>query len=375
MLQNYFEVPLNVGLVDSLKMFIELSQVEVIDYKLITPYKIFYEETSEFIDEINPPKPVIIEQNGIKLRYSLVSWTHPKTKITKQMLCLTVSTKLLRENYFQGINKDNYTQLVDFINEKNIIKIDYETFLNATINDIDICVNYRLDFKPYQTSLKMLYDMVKDSKKHLVELFPKRETQRINENFGLTFNSRENALISSPFIKFYNKTFELINNSVDFYNTYIFPQLKYGLNINNLIRKETTIKNGKHKDYILKKYIKSTEKLQTLSDLFKLTQQELDTIANSQIKHYYEKRSFSISDDLPPMDKLLSYYMNELVNLGYDKNLLYYPLKLIKLDSTRSRTKKKLDTLIDITFNTDYMKNKLTANSTANEFIKMLELW
>ncbi|POS01589.1 hypothetical protein Q361_10949 [Flavobacterium croceum DSM 17960] len=375
MLQNIFDIPLNKASIDSMTVFVELDKIIVKDYKLVTPYKVFYDDTAEIIDELHNPRPVYLETDGIKFRFSKVVWTHPKTKETKEMICITVSTKMLKYKYFQGLNKDNVTDVVNFINSHGIIEITVDTFLQSTVNDIDLCVNYHLEFNAYKSALVMLHHMVKQSKKHLVEIFPKRENMRVDDNFGLTFSKRETASIGNPFVKFYNKAFELINNSTEFYNAFIFPQIKQGLKIDNIIRKEMTIKNAKHKDNVLKKHVTSVEKLQTVNDLFTLSQIELDTICNVQLKYYYEKREFSVSSDLSPMDKLISYYMFELVQKGCDKVALLYPLKLIDCKRTRSRTKKKIEQLMDITFTENYMENKLKENSLSNQFIKMLEIW
>lgn len=373
---NYFDIPLNVGLIDSLTLFVELEKIKVIDYKLITPFQVYYEDTAEIIEDLNPPKPIYIDSNGIRFRFSKVVWTHPKTKETKEMVCITITAKMLRERYFEGINKDNIKDICEYINSHNIISIDLETLLNSSVNDVDICMNYRLEFKAYQSALKMLYEMVKPSKKHAVELYPRNENQRINENIGLSYSKREIAKIGTPFVKFYNKAFELVNNSVDFYNLYIFPQLRYGLTLNNLIRKEITIKNGKHKANLIQNgIVKSTDKLLTLNDFLHLNQKELDLIINVQLKHYYVKKQFSVSSELTSIEKVLSYYMYELVERGMDKVMLQYPLKMIDCKVNRSRTKKKLEKLMDLTFKENYMEEKLTENSIANQFIKMQNIW
>ena len=373
---NHFDIPLNVGLIDSLTLFVELEKIKVIDYKLITPFQVYYEDTAEIIEDLNPPKPIYIDSNGIRFRFSKVVWTHPKTNETKEMVCITITAKMLRERYFEGINKDNIKDICEYINSHNIISIDLETLLNANVNDVDICMNYRLEFKAYQSALKMLYDMVKPSKKHAVELYPRNENQRINENIGLSYSRRETAKIGTPFIKFYNKAYELVNNSVEFYNLYIFPQLRYGLTLKNLIRKEITIRNAQHKASLLKKrLVTSTDKLQTLNDFLQLKQKELDLIINVQLKTYYEKKQFSVSSELTSIEKVLSYYMFELVERGMDKVMLQYPLKMIDCKVNRSRTKKKLEQIMDLTFNENYMEEKLNENSIANQFIKMQNIW
>ena len=373
---NHFDIPLNVGLIDSLTLFVELEKIKVIDYKLITPFQVYYEDTAEIIEDLNPPKPIYIDSNGIRFRFSKVVWTHPKTKETKEMICITITAKMLRERYFEGINKDNIKDICEYINSHKIISIHLQTLLEATVNDIDICMNYRLEFSAYQSALKMLYEMVKPSKKHAVELYPRNESQRINENIGLAFSKRETAKIGTPFVKFYNKAFELVNNSAEFYNLYIFPQLRYGMTIKNLIRKECTIRNSTHKANLIKyKLVRSTDKLKSLNDVLGLTQKELDLIINRQLKFYYEKKQFSVSSELTSIEKVLSYYMYELVERGMDKVLLQYPLKLIDCKVNRSRTKKKLKQIMDITFKENYMEEKLNENSIANDFIKMQDLW
>lgn len=375
---NYNSIPFNVALIDSLTLFFELEKIEVVDYKLITPYAIFYDETSEIIDELNPPKAIFSDLNGIKFRTSRVVRTHPKTKISTEFISIMISTKMLRERYFEGINIDNIDLIVNYINEQKVIKITKQNILDAQFNDIDLCINYKLDFNSYKSSLFMLESMVKLSKRHLVQLYPRQENLRISENFGLLFNKRENACIGSPFVKFYNKTHELLNNSVEFYMNYIYPQLKYGLNINDIVRKEITIKNGKHKTSLFKKnLIKSVEKLQTLNDLFQLTQIELDMICNYQLKYYYEKKQFHCRHDLSPTDKILSYQMFELVNMGKSKLQIYEPLNLIDCKVARSRMKKKMDELMNYAFDydLDYFNKKLEENSIANQFIKMQDIW
>lgn len=98
-------------------------------------------------------------------------------------------------------------------------------------------------------------------------------------------------------------------------------------------------------------------------------------IINVQLKTYYEKKQFSVSSELTSIEKVLSYYMFELIERGMDKVMLQYPLKMIDCKVNRSRTKKKLEQIMDLTFNQNYMEEKLNENSIANQFIKMQNIW
>lgn len=379
---NYNPVPLNVGLIDSLTIYLPLDKIQVIDNKLVDEFKVFYETTGELLDDLNPPKPILINDNGINFRFNKIVFPPRNNQPPQTFIRITLTCKMLFERYFEGINSYNIYSIVDYINTRNIIKVDYETVLNSICNDIDICINYNLLLEPYKESLKLLKKMGKSSKQHAIKLFPKKETQKKDLNIGIQFGERDKASISNPFCKFYNKTNELLTNSADFYNKYIFPQLKYGLNIDNLIRKETTIKNSSAKQNLKKKKLVSkNNELKILNDILQITPDQLTTICNIQLKYYYEKKQISISSELTPREKAFSMYMYQLVNdAKFDKVRLLEPLELF--DSSipsekvqKAQLKKYLLEMMDITFNTQYLQQILTKNSYANEFIRMQNLW
>lgn len=370
-------IPLNVGLIDSLTIYLPIDKITIIDERLVSEYQVYYPNTGEIIDDLNPPKPIIINDNGINFRFNRVVFPpNVLKKESTELIRLTFTTKMLFERYFEGINIDNISMIIDYINSRNIIHFDLDTALNSICNDIDICINYNLDFEPYKQSLLYLKKMVKPSKQHEVTLYPRKETFKNDKNYGIEFSNRDSAKIGSPFCKFYNKTEELLTKSSDFYNKYIFPQLSYGLNIDNIIRKEITIKNNAVKQNIRKKKLVNSEnKLSNLKDILNITQTELTTICNVQLKYYFEKKQFSVKSDLSPTDKIISYYMNKLVELGADKSTLQEPLNLFDCKTQKSISKKKILNLINITFDTEYLQKELSKNSFANQFIKMQKLW
>jgi len=371
-------IPFNVGLIDSLTIYLPLEQIKVIDERLTSEYCIYYPDSGQIIEDLNPPKPIIIQDNGINFRFNKVVF--PPSPINQNqpstLIRLTLTSKMLKERYFEGITIDNIQSIVDYINSTNIIEITKDIALNSICNDIDICINYNLEFEPYKQSLPLLKKLVKLSKQHLVSVYPRKQTFKNDKNIGIQFSTRDSGKFSEPFCKFYNKTNELINNSTEFYNKFIFPQLKYGLKIDNIIRKEITLKNSVSKNNIKKrKQVNQNNNLKTLNDILNITPNELTLICNAQLKYYYEKKQKTIKSDLSPMEKIISYYMLKQVELGADKLTLFEPLQFIENKVQKSRTKKQLQNLIDITFDTTYLQNQIENNSIINQFIKMNEIW
>lgn len=375
---KYNPIPLNVGLLDSLTIYLPIEKVKIIDERLTSDFCIYYPETGLLLEDLNPPKPVIINDNGVNFRFNKVVFPPKDNQPPQTLIRLTLTTKMLFERYFEGLNAYNIYSIIDYINSRNIINVDYETVLNSICNDIDICINYNLLFEPYKESLFFLKKMVKPSKQHTVTVFPRKQSLKMDKNYGIQFGERDRASIGTPFCKFYNKTNELLTHSVDFYNNYIFPQLRYGLNIDNLIRKEITLKNSASKVNLKKKKLVSdNNELKTLNDIFKITPQELTKICNIQLKYYFEKKQISVSEDLSPRDKALSLYMLKIVEKGGDKLELLEPLNLFKPEEKvqKSLLKKHLLKIMDVTFDTNYLQNKLTNNSISNQFIRLQQLW
>lgn len=385
-----YDIPTNTGLIDSLTIYLPIKDIEVINKKLVSDFVPYYPDLDKdntdlhecYSDEIYPPKPIPIQLNGINFRFNRVVF--PPNKENKEgleLIRLTLTTKMLRERYFQGINHDNLQIIIDYVNSFNIIKFDIKTALNSQCNDIDICINYRLQFNSYQESMYFLRKKVIPSKSHKVSIYPRKKTYDKDENFGLMFGDRDSGTVSTPFVKFYNKTNELLTNSTDFYNTYLFPQAKYGIDFNNIIRKEITIKNSAFKRSLhKKKLLPFGNTLKTLKDVLDLTTHELTKICNVQLKYYFSKREIHISDDLSPIEKALSYYQARLIELGEDKVSLLAPLTLFDTKNksekvAKTRLKTKLEHVMNRTLDTNYLDDLLTRNSIANEFIRLQEIW
>ena len=107
-------IPLNVGLIDSLTIYLPLDKIQVIDERLISEYQVYYPETGEIIEDLNPPKPILIKDNGINFRFNRVVFPpNIIKKETTELIRLTLTSKMLFGRYFEGINIDNLQMIVD----------------------------------------------------------------------------------------------------------------------------------------------------------------------------------------------------------------------------------------------------------------------
>jgi hypothetical protein len=170
------------------------------------------------------------------------------------------SSKLLKEDYFQGINKLNIQKCFDFINEEGLIKISKEVFLNAEFVDVDFCIDYYLDTDVGTVSsvVSVCNDLTKPNKQ--INVIPYRK----KENTGIQWGHRDKvgrSYTKKQFLKYYAKAIELTYNSTDFFKEYLLKPLNETLidiqgkvlceknkyfDLEKLIRIETTLKNTEH---------------------------------------------------------------------------------------------------------------------------------
>lgn len=365
----------NIGLIDSLKLRIKKDDIVVVDPTFIMPFMKFYPDNNSFELSLNDSEPLTKIINGITYRYYFKCYPNPKTGVLEEFLVLQISAKMLKERYFEGLNKTNYHEIVKDINNQFIIKITEKAFLNGLVSDIDICINQLIDIKSYQTALSLLYNFSKSSVKPLLHLFESKNKNHQFINLGLDFNKREKAKNTTPYLKIYHKGLELERKSKTFFSYYLSGVESYNRSsfLNNLVRYEFTIKAYKHKEYLKEKKLLTTE-IKTLKDLFNVSSNELTNIAKSGINHYIEKtvKPKKIKD-LSPIDNLLLHYMQQLIFKGEDRDSLKYYLHTIECPVTKSRIKTKINTLLKHLENENQtITNKLNENEKVLKFLGKL---
>jgi len=264
-------IPLNKPKIDSLRIRVPLSEVEV------------NESHSEFfrtLTTVNSDSEVIDEH--VKTTYfnkdGIISCSYAvKSFFGVDMLHIGFSSKLLKEGYFQGINKLNIEKCFDFINDEGLIVIPKDAFLKAEFVDVDFCIDYYLDedLATVARVVEICNELTRPMKQ--INVIPYTRA----DNTGIQWGHREKvgrAYVQKQFLKYYAKAIELTNKSVNFYNKYLYNSLNETIvdadrnilskknkffSLDKLIRVETTIKNRAH----FKSY---NYNLKTLNDLLNL---------------------------------------------------------------------------------------------------------
>ena len=269
----------NTSKIDSFSLLIPFEEDNkdalIVSSTFNEPYqKVYYTgETEEDINFYNNYEKVNNLDTSTFVKYKVVKrlWNGENKAFVQVML----TSKLLLNNYFTGINKNNIDLILDRINNDNIVYLDKNTLLNSFVTDIDLCKDYEVNKDQFIELKQQLISLVIDSKQSVIN------SKRINSKdmFGIQYNERHKATPSKPFAKLYYKTSELINKSTEFY----LKNLKgyAGIISKGIARFEVTIKASQHKKKL------GINNVKTLNDLLNLSQLELNTIYSKIVSEYY----------------------------------------------------------------------------------------
>lgn len=387
-IDTFKAIPIQSARIDSLTLFIPLSECEVLDVRLTSSVVYWYDDVETFGDDPKrlPPQPIVKDLNdGITHRLSLFQFPNEDFKRVQ----IVVTTKYLKEQYFEGITIYNFHSIVDTINAHGLIKVSLKGVFNAVCNDIDICTNHRLDFESYKTALPIIHDGVIDTKRPFVKVLKPeikgKKSKRRNDpnNIGLQFNEkRKSGSIKMPFIKYYNKENEILTNSVTFYNRFLKDYLKNNNEtVKDLKRVESTVKNYRHREWLIKRLQITDNELKTFGDWLTLPQLTLDEIHRANQLQYFSSTIRTRNKNLTPLDQFLCVLIHDVLEGGKEPNDIYKMLDFIESDnkntlkSAKSRLSKKLDFLIpQILYNgKSFDLEKL--NRPIVEFLNELGLW
>ena len=223
--------------VDSLKLRIPLSKVNILDANLNAHYLTINTDTGEEIENFKNSS-LAIESKGIKTRFAIETQPIDSLGNKKTYLVILANSKLLKEDYFKGISLDTYKQ---FYKELMLLKVVYfslDSLLDAEYTDTDFKTDQYISLSNYS---KMISVIVQNAKEHKradrgYKLYNKKT------NKGIQFSHRDTTSFKeNPFLKIYHKETELNNKSREFSINYLEPA-----EYKNLVRTEFTIKNKKH---------------------------------------------------------------------------------------------------------------------------------
>jgi hypothetical protein len=365
-------IPINTPLIDSLSLKIPFLLCEVLDLRLTSETCVYYESLQLMDAELHPPKPIIETQNGITLRFSLceipIYNKETDSRNLTKFIVLTLSAKLLKERYFEGINKKNIELLYNEFMSFKIFNCSFDTFLDSMSSDTDICINRYVNSPvTFETILKEIVIQCGTKQKfaHLISQ---------ENNLGLSLNKRAFAKPSIPFIKFYFKNWELLSKSYEFYSTYL---TQYENEIINLTRVEATIKNYAHKDRLQKFGILPNFK--TLRELLEIETKDLYKFVVFSLNSYIEQKQRVKIADLSPTDYLIFELIQNCVIMGFGyKSILsiadnYYTDGSKSNEVARSRMRKKITDMYDLLIHkSTKIKTKAELNNNVSEYINFV---
>lgn len=304
--------------------------------------------------------PELLE-SGISLSIGkeTISYQNFNTRqhIKTDFFTILLNSKILKSDYFQGITRHNIKSIYATIINLGLINFDFESFINSDITDIDIKTDFNIE-------RKSLSDFIKEATKKL-------ESGRLRDNKkakSLSFGNRHNSdkIINNPYVKFYSKHYELMNNSNLFFDLYL-----KGLNTDYL-RLEGAIKNKTHWAAILNS-IKTPDKDLTLYNLLSMSSTDMIRILKYFLSKYNPAKQltfFTGAELMSKKDQILFYGFKGVLKSGqtfkdYLKWLKHlYPEKEER--STLSRQRQKARKFYEILKEDPEMKSIIGNNEILN---------
>lgn len=266
--------------IDSFKIRIPIDKVTITDSELNQILITVNETTGERIGTPELRKKKYIDDDRkIKITFQIESIRDNKAH--SEYLTIKVTSKLLTDNYFQGITPNNIKQVYNTIQSFGVAIFTFDDFINSSVTDID----FKTDFKANQVEYKELLTLVLLTAKDSIYQGKGIRTFNKKNNTGFQFSDRRTATPSNPYFKIYNKEIEMNTKSKDFKELYITDDTT------DLHRLEFTLKDKKH----LAKYGIDDNRLENLLNLDDTTKQMmLNDIWDYQV---YNIKPIKLTDD------------------------------------------------------------------------------
>ena len=364
------KVQTNHATIDSMVILLKIERCKILDDKLISKTRTFYEDTNE-ISELQPAKPIMLESKCKSIRIT-IGLKHVAGQTYVQ---LKVTSKLLKERYFEGINKDTISTYFHMLTEEKILEISWEHFLDGLVNDIDICKNI------YINDRENFIPMVRDIEKITNESRIIPDVRNKEYHKGIYYRQRGNGTVKLPYWKIYDKERELIMKptSVDFRKQYLQQY-----DINHLVRIEATIKNSSDIKELGKKGI--IPKVKSLKDIMLLEASELDNYIKYAVnqymnENYKDKRIMVERDTLSPTQAMIGQAIKVILEddnyrLDEIKEMLaqaYLATDKNRQAVGRSRNRKMINEILNIMEkNDDEIRQKIAVEKETKNLLKSI---
>ena len=267
-------IPLNRVKIDSFRIHIPIEYVTIIsnNFNKKVVANVYEDGTIEDCDTHTTP-PIFKTITGINCRFD-VKKLLSENKQQRTFVRIIVNAKMLKQEYFNGIDKTNIHKVFKFINDTGIIQITKEDFLYANVYDVDFCVDVLLQDTTCKELVQTAYQLATPIKDLLIKPYTSAK------NRGIQFGMRKTAGKSyetKQYLKYYAKLVSLKHDkkNTEFYETYVKDiihektlfadgtEQDSPFNEDNFLRMETTLKNSNH-------FATYGKQVKTLKDLLQL---------------------------------------------------------------------------------------------------------
>jgi hypothetical protein len=317
--------------IDSFKWKIELDKVDVLNRNLLD--HIVTLKTNTVTGEILEEKP--IQANSLQIYFNQYNIHFALNKMFgKEYLIVLINSKLLEENYLEGISSKNIESIYMQLMDCNVFHCSYELFLEGIVSDIDIKKDLEVDTtKEFDSFTKQLEKATIPNRK------AKEGCNRFisKTNKGIEWNTRTRSTYSKPFLKLYHKGIESLHSKN-------FNFFKEHLNIETIskrIRIECTMKT---KEEMIKHKLKGNSLKDLMNaDTTTLNNIIIHSITNNLIKRTPPKRT-KTKTEMTPQDLALFILLTQMIKeQKYDyQTTLEYILSYYDDKVAKARMKKKL---------------------------------
>lgn len=287
--------------IDSFKIRIPLSKVEIIDHTINAHWSKVTDE-GEVIGE-GKDNNKVYQHNGIKTRFGIESQRAADGRVY-DYLTILVNSKMLKGRYFEGITEDNVSLVYEYLMNLNCVSFTLATFLSGYCTDMDFKQDGFASEETYKRSKRQFSQSTKLTKYKGVGI----QVYSKKDNDGVQWSDRYTTkYMSAPYLKYYHKETELMHHSKDFYSAY----LQEG-DVIGRVRMECTIKNKKH---FRRLGIEDT----TLSALLGLSADTRSFILRKAMSAYLEPRVHEIKNhaEMKPNQLLIYNAVMTLIGVGY----------------------------------------------------------
>lgn len=346
-IQNFL-IPYQKYYIDSGKFFIDSDKFTSV--KIPQNFTLIDSDTGESLNDFKRNSLEILYGNH-KIYVATVKRQLKQMSINKVLIYF--ASKISGSEYFKGIQKNHILEVLEFLKQKGYLLFDNvnDIYKNIFVKDLDIKCDYRLS-EIDRPEIKKYNEILKGRFNGSVDNFHLFDSQK--QGFGLSTYKREQGTLAKPFLKFYDKTRELLEKNKEFFLS-LPDTLQKEIQNNFIYRFEYTLKD--------KSFFSKFGITNRLEDIHEVLQEKWIEIGRSllDINFQIKMRKPKDTSKLNLKDRLLCLSFLDDIEKGL--SLTQIKNKYIIVAKTKNE-KWKMSILFDkIYFNTSLEHNRETQDN------------